>query len=874
VRGSRRARLLGLLAAALVLAIATAGPAPAQTEPADTTEPATEGEAPAEGETPAEVDPFDQLASCVGAEGRLLVVLLVDESASLRETDPDDQRVAAARAALRSIDLLRGTDASGEDVAIDVLVSTFSFSFSAVGEWTRLSGDTRSAIDERIAGLADRDESMDTDFHNALDGARRALADRATETDAEADGNACKAILLFTDGAFTLGPRTTAEQRERFGTTKSYAPGVVLDSEEAVREATGLGVTALCRAGGIADQVRTDGITVVSVPLGEGSGLLEALTTGSSDERDCGDPATAAARPGAYLPAPDTDELLRVFDLVASRIGGGQPAGDPSTVLPCDDDPCDEGAVDFAVSPELRRVHIFATVPGDGSRIVLEPPEGEPAELAPGDDLDEEVGGVPVTARWIADRALTIDLEVPDDGTGAGDWRVVLVGREGEATGVVQIVTFSDLIARFNQFGSSFEIGAEGAIAAYITASDEEEPTDEALTDVTITATVTDPITGRATSVSLAEGDGGWFAPYTMAEDMTSAALLISLRLEATTDEGATLTSIAPEVEVIVRRPAGYPQIGTTGVELSSVEGEGVANGTVLLVAGEEEGGCAWLEDLTVTGAPEAAEPLTLTVDGVGRDEDGCTTVDEPIQVGIEIEPGARASGTVVGHVRLQLARAGGEDPIPTDIPITFEMARGVDQAKRLALAAGLMLGGLLLPLLLLVVINRLTTRFQDLGHVRGARIPVVVTRTGQILRSDGGRTALRLGPDDFTPLEGLGGKGRFTWGGLVFRARTPLNPFAEPYATVAAADGTADVSREGRRTDLALGLAGSWLFLLDQDATRAAPGPDIHGVLVGFTSAGGQGEADRLVADVQARGPATAQRLARVAGIETATTA
>ncbi|HEV7720882.1 MAG TPA: VWA domain-containing protein, partial [Iamia sp.] len=856
------ATILALVTGGAALASGPVAPA-RQAEP----DPATDDPAadPAEDAAPV-ADPFDRLAACVGAEGRLLVVLLVDESASLRETDPDDQRVAAARAALRSIDLLRGTDAAGGSIAIDVLVSAFSFDFATVGDWSPLTAETRGAVDDRIAGLADRDESMDTDFHNALDGARRALADRATESTEAAGGNVCKAILLFTDGSYTLGARTTAAQRERFGTTKTYAPDIVLDSEEAVREATGLGVTALCREGGVADQVRADNITLVSVPLGEGSGLLEALTTGSSDERDCGDPDTDT--PGAYLPASDTDELLRTFDLVASRIGGGSPVGEPARPVPCADDVCDEGAVTFAVSPSLRRVHVFAAVPGDETRVVLHPPEGDDLELRPGDDADEDVDGVPVVARWIADRALTVDLAVPQDGTGAGDWSVVLVGPEGDATGLVQVVTFSDLVAQLEP-GTSLLLGGSRTLTATITTRDGEE-TREELRDPRVTATLVDPITGAVATVELNPDEDAFAGDYSVPDDVTSSALRASLRLEATTPEGAAITSVAPEVVLAVRRPEGYPQVVRPVLELTPIVGDDAAEGVLTLVAPDGTDGCVWVEDLTIDDGPDAAGAFALSAEGAGRDEEACTPIDGSLEVEVLVEAGDRASGSVVGHVRMVLARADGEAPIATDVPVTFEMSRGVDEAKRLLLAAGLMLGGLLAPLLLLVLINLLTTRFPDLGHVRGARIPVLVTGKGQVLRTDGGVGALHLMPSDFVPLTGRARR-RFTWGGLVFGARTSLNPFAEPYATVAPEEGTADVSREGRRTDLDLGLVGSWLFLLDQDASRAAPAGEVHGILVAFASAGDEaGQGDRIAGAVQQRGPTVARRLAVLAGLPT----
>jgi hypothetical protein len=180
------------------------------------------------------------------------------------------------------------------------------------------------------------------------------------------------------------------------------------------------------------------------------------------------------------------------------------------------------------------------------------------------------------------------------------------------------------------------------------------------------------------------------------------------------------------------------------------------------------------------------------------------------------------------------------------------------------------MAAGLLLPLALLVVVNLATTRFQDLSTVRGARIPVVVAGHGQVLRTDGGLHVLRLPEADFEDLGGLGEGRSFTWRGLVFQATTPLNPFAEPHARVAPEGGTAKVAKEGRRTDLALGLAGSWMFLLDQDATRASEREDeIHGQLVAFVAAGSEAaQTHRLITDVEARLPATARRLARIADV------
>ena len=82
-------------------------------------------------------------------------------------------------------------------------------------------------------------------------------------------------------------------------------------------------------------------------------------------------------------------------------------------------------------------------------------------------------------------------------------------------------------------------------------------------------------------------------------------------------------------------------------------------------------------------------------------------------------------------------------------------------------------------------------------------------------------------------------------------------------------------MSREGRRTDLALGLSGSWLFLLDPDATRAAaeaggPSGTIHGQVVAFVSTGPLAQQTaRLGRDIAQRMPGTARHLADLAGLD-----
>ncbi len=213
---------------------------------------------------------------------------------------------------------------------------------------------------------------------------------------------------------------------------------------------------------------------------------------------------------------------------------------------------------------------------------------------------------------------------------------------------------------------------------------------------------------------------------------------------------------------------------------------------------------------------------------------------------------------------------------LPTDIPFSFEMTRGIDKTKQLALFLGLLVLGL----------GR--TAGPVAGHERGliplpggsstvaaANLPVIVRyQNGRVVRVGADDAHGRLPPlrerlpsasppsDSFFQEELHLGKSA----GLRFSARPPINPFGVGFATATPEEGTAHVAREGRKVNLALSLAGSWIFLYDPDATNAASRrltgsalrgepPEIHGRVLAFIAQGPvPPQADRLVRDIDVR--------------------
>ena len=123
---------------------------------------------------------------------RVEVLLMIDQSASLRNTDPQDLRIAAAEGLLRS--LAASAEAGGPTV--NVTVAAFGTDAVEVGRAT-LPGGVDGAV-EIVRPFADRETDLNTDYVLALGFAVRHFQ---SITDLP---SSCKRLVWFTDGAYSI----------------------------------------------------------------------------------------------------------------------------------------------------------------------------------------------------------------------------------------------------------------------------------------------------------------------------------------------------------------------------------------------------------------------------------------------------------------------------------------------------------------------------------------------------------------------------------------------------------------------------------------------------------------------------------------------
>lgn len=262
------------------------------------------------------------------------VLLLIDQSGSLQRTDPDDQRVAGAKAVVSSYASL------AERVGgVELQVAGFGETFQP-GEWTALDASTLGAALERVEAVAGVTDQDHTDYVYALDGA----------VDAFSGGSAdCQILFWFTDGEHDLDERLLPPGGlERFYFDQPVTPANVAEAESVM---PGL----ICEAGGYADQLGDAGVSPQIMLLGDESGVdanSRRVLRGMG-----GDPAFGCGPGNGSFQAASDATRLPFLMACASQVGGYPLGLSPEAgSLSVDDQVIDGGQVPYPLVTRFRLI--------------------------------------------------------------------------------------------------------------------------------------------------------------------------------------------------------------------------------------------------------------------------------------------------------------------------------------------------------------------------------------------------------------------------------------------------------------------------------------------------------------------------------------
>lgn len=371
---------------------------------------------------------LNALGACVQQNRQLAAVFLIDESASLKKTDPEKQRVVAAKTALQTLAGLGAQDlGGGTKPRVDVTIAAFGENFTTVDPWRQLSYSNLAQAKTAVDQFTNRDGAFDTDYYAALAGARKELTDHVATMDGAT--KPCRAVLWFTDGEYSINGRRPAGSP----TTKDYAPEIQLGTPTAADELLAKGKDLLCQPGGLADQLRQDGGVTIAVALAAGierkdQDLLQAMATGRGGAQTCGD--KGSDNTGAYIAANDLGTLVASFDAVANVIGYGTQAPPRGGIPICVTNPCAEGKYKFPVDPGMTRFHVLLQTGVAGATVQVASPEGGATKtLQVTEEGEETLGTVKLRYAWLAPDVMTVDGFLPPDAAAKwnGEWGLTVV---------------------------------------------------------------------------------------------------------------------------------------------------------------------------------------------------------------------------------------------------------------------------------------------------------------------------------------------------------------------------------------------------------------------------------------------------------------
>ncbi len=812
---TRSAMRIVVLAAAFLLAAFTLVPAPAARAED------TEGTG------------LDTFGACVTASGSGRVLLLVDQSRSLAESDAANARGTAAK--LLAKQLVSYSSSTGN--AVEVAVAGFSDTYQSSLDWTRLDAGSLDSVNTAIADTTSRQDGTATDYQVALEGARGALG---------AQRGDCKMIAWFTDGELDF---------------------LTDDRESRINAAS----TEICRKGGIADQLAAADIVNVAIGLsGAKTGespdftLLRSIAIGGAD---CGTGDRSSK--GQFFEAKNIDDLLFAFD----RLGAPGDNRAPSERAACVKTVCDEGKHHFVLDDSVDSVSVLADAGREGLVPVLVSPDGTQTRLDPRTPKTEKVGGVTIDYSFPSARSTSISMTGSTGPSWSGVWALVFVAdTEADAQTRSRIHITGGLKPALADAASvSLHAGATDETVRFTINGKDGKPlnSDKLPDDFQVGAELgtrdgkTIPIAKNLTKATIDEPQTVNLSAATPGQATLRLSLNVTLRAKEKGSGKVRETELSPvraDIPISVKAPVGYPTVADS-ISFDTIEGAGSATAT-LKVAGP---GCVWLkqDDTAVTASPDGTD-VTVTSDHSAQS--GCLKLadGQAGELTVTLASSESVNGIVGGDLVVMAAPKGDGEPVAITIPFTGELSKPLNTSTFIgALIAALILGPLI-PLLLLYFLKWLTARIPARA-LRVEQIPVRIVG-GAVVRGNqpfgvSDTELVGLVPSNGNPTRSI------DVGALSLRTRVGWSPFGAGQVVASVPGMAGAAGREGSSTGktpdalLPLAIHNNWALFHDPSGPE-----DVATIVLLVGGDAGRPEIDRLVGEVRDYAPRNVTKLRQAA--------
>jgi len=396
----------------------------------------------------------DGLEICLEKNNKLAVLMLIDESKSLREfkdgsgtkdgNDPLDSRVPALESVVRvlssaveSSELIASASSKKLEVAIGI--SGFGDRYSERVPFQSLTSRSVESVVADLELQRDKDSDMHTRYHTALEGALQSFERYSTSPEV------CRLLVWFSDGEHD----------------DDNSPGFISRERDQIQK-------LMCGDGGIVDTLRSARVNIVAAGLNADErklGLMRLIAQGgapysyvdSSGKKDrvnvnierCGKELPN----GKYALAVSADEIIdKLFEVLEPVPGIPNPDDaveiPESPIVDCSKptDACN--AIEFEVDESIVSFQILAERASDAVEVVLTTNEGQTYSVLTAGSVEKDdpirkntVTTTPVTLLRVF-VSVTRKKENPIEGT----WRLEFLGEGAkQSRGIVNFVGLADI---------------------------------------------------------------------------------------------------------------------------------------------------------------------------------------------------------------------------------------------------------------------------------------------------------------------------------------------------------------------------------------------------------------------------------------------
>jgi hypothetical protein len=260
---------------------------------------------------------FDDLVRCLNSNGSLDVFYLIDESASLKNTDSENKRAEILKSSLIQLSSLR------EGLKVEYAVGFFSDGYKTWKKWSKVDPNSiESAAVDLERKVRESNKGQSTNWQLGIENAAAELSSQKKKS------NACQALIWLTDGGLDLstgapGAKPVQANPKNIEAFNSLCNNISNSLRQA--KVTVLGVLLKSQSD-LAKQPadvksNMDQAMALLLPIVEGTG---AINLGTQQKISCGRypiPANYAA--GALLIAEDPVALAFQFLKVGAYTAGG-----------------------------------------------------------------------------------------------------------------------------------------------------------------------------------------------------------------------------------------------------------------------------------------------------------------------------------------------------------------------------------------------------------------------------------------------------------------------------------------------------------------------------------------------------------------------